>query len=265
VTHGITGRSPSACALGERRDNVQVHGSPIEPGLFGAGQHANTSRNRHPVAVLRGGRGAGPGGSRLQAASVGTPTPLAAFDQSGRRFAPGPVFGARPHHHQHSQRLRVPGCSRRCPSCGGGASPRRAIRSFDHTGTRARRKVHRFPRLERRRRVLRGCLLRANYEGRLGDNAPFRGVPTPTPCGTSASRRSSSESVSIVLISCEVRNPVEEMHERYPGRQCGRPAATSASPAVLLHGGRREHGEPRLPHSHHVGMVSEDRQCLRCH
>jgi hypothetical protein len=56
---------------------------------------------------------------------------------------------------------------------------------------------------------------------------------------------------------------VEEVHERYPGRQCGR-LRNERQVLGLLHGGRCEQRESRLPHGHHVGMVTEDGQCLRC-
>ena len=56
---------------------------------------------------------------------------------------------------------------------------------------------------------------------------------------------------------------VEEVHERYPGRKRGR-LRDERQVVGLLHRGRPEQREPRLPHRHHVGMVAEDRQSLRC-
>ena len=55
---------------------------------------------------------------------------------------------------------------------------------------------------------------------------------------------------------------VEEVHERYPGRQRG--SLRDQSQVVgFLHRGGPEKREPRLPNRHHVRVVAEDRQPLR--
>ena len=91
--------------------------------------------------------------------------------------------------------------------------------------------------------------------GRSGDSARPRCAQTNS-SGTSA-RRSSSESVSIVLSSWEVRKPSKKCTN---GTRVASVAAcaTSARSCASCTEADREECESRLPDGHHVGVVSED-------
>ena len=97
-------------------------------------------------------------------------------------------------------------------------------------------------------------------KGRSGDSARWRCARTSS-SGTSA-RRSSSESSSIVLSSCEVRKPSKKCTN---GTRVESVAAwaTAARSCASCDRGRREHRETGLADGHHVGVVAEDRQRLR--
>jgi hypothetical protein len=235
--------------LGQRGDNVEVQRFADRTGFLGAVQHADRAYRRRQCVEQR------PGGERAVQPHLYHADPLAAFDESGDGLHRG--LGARAHQHQHSLRLRVPGVVDDA-HLAAGALAEAGHQVLDHTGNPRVERVHRFPRLEEDVGVLRG----AANEGALGRQRPSAMRPhqllghqrPQVVVGKRLNR------VDFVRGS----ESVEEMHERYPGRQCGR-LRNERQVLCLLHGGRREHGEPRLPHGHHVGMVTEDRQCLRCH
>ena len=57
--------------------------------------------------------------------------------------------------------------------------------------------------------------------------------------------------------------PVEEVHERHPRpKRCG--LRHEREVVGLLNRGRGEQREAGLADRHHVGVVAEDRQALRC-
>ena len=234
--------------LGERRDHVQIQRLADRPGLLGAVQNADRAHRRRQRFEERS------GGKWAVQPHLDHPDPLAALDESGDGLHHR--LGARAHHHQHSLRLRVTGVVDDVHRAAG-ALAQAGHQVLDRTRNPCVERVHRFTRLEVDVRVLRG----AANERALGRQRPSAMRPDQL-FGHQRPQvvvRKRLNRVELVGRS----EAVEEVHERYPGRERGR-LRNECQVVRLLHRGRREECESRLPHGHHVGVVTEDRQSLRC-
>ena len=193
--------------LGERRDNVQIQRFADRPGLLGAVQNADRAHRRRQHLEERS------GGKWAVQPHLHHPDPLAALDESGDGLHHS--LGARAHHHQHSLRLRVSGVVDDV-HLAAGALAKAGHQVLDHARNPRVERVHRFTRLEVDVRVLCG----AANEGALGRQRPSAMRPHQL-LGHQRPQVVVRERLNRVEF-VRGSKPVEEVHERYPGRQCGR-------------------------------------------
>ena len=245
----MTSRSPSVKASASAATTSRYNGSPIDPGSL--------VRSRTPTVRTVAGsasRSALVGNGRYSRTCT---TPTRSPRSTRAATVCTTVSRARAHHHQHSLRLRVSVVvdDVHLPA---GALAKAGHQVLDHIGNPCVERVYRFTRLKEDVRVLRGAANeRALGRQRSSAMGPHQLLGHQRP---QVVVRQRLDRVEFVRGS----ESVEEVHERYPGRQRGR-LRHECQVLCLLHRGRREQRESRLPHGHHVGVVTEDRQCLRCH
>ena len=234
--------------LGQRRDDVQIQWLTDRTGLLGAVQHTDRAHRRRQRVKERS-RGKRPVQPHLHHTDT-----LAAFDECGDGLLHR--LGARTHQYQNTFRLRVSGVVDDVHRPAGAfAEPGHQV--LDHIRNPRVERVDRFPGLEIDVRVLSGA----------ADERPLRGQRPSAMC---PDQLLGDQRPQVVVGQRLNRvdfvggsESVEEVHERDPGGKRGR-LRDQGQVVSLLHRGRPEQREPRLPHRHHVRMVSEDRQSLGC-
>ena len=178
------------------------------PGLLGAVQNADRAHHRR---------------QRLEDALVGngrysrtctTPTRSPRSTRAATVW-PAQLLKRRTHRHQHSLRLRVSGVVDDV-HLAAGALAKAGHQVLDHARNPRVERVHRFTRLEVDVRVLCG----AANEGALGRQRPSAMRPHQL-LGHQRPQVVVRERLNRVEF-VRGSKPVEEVHERYPGRQCGR-------------------------------------------
>ena len=247
VTRGISARSPSVCASASAVITSRNSGSPFEPG----------SLVRSSTAIRRALAGSASSSARTgngrNSRDLQHADPLAAGVQVGHGLRGG--LRARAHHDDDPVGFRVTGVLHRVVPAPGalGEGVHRVFHRGRHGGVE---RVGRLPRLEVHVGVLRGA-------------PDERVLRCQRPAAVRADQFLGHERAQVVVGQQLDRvqlvrgaEPVEEMHERHPRRK--RHGLRHQREVVRLldrRGGQQR--ETGLPHRHHVGVVTEDRQPLR--
>ena len=233
--------------LGQRGDHVEEQRLAVRAGFLGPVEHGDPADAGRQGVEQRLHR------ERPVQPDLQHAHPLALAAQVGHGLADG--LGRRAHHDDHPLSLRVSGVIHDVilAAGAGGQAAHRVLNRARHGGAE---RVQRLHRVEVDVRVLRGA-------------PDERSLRRQRPAAMRADQRLGHERAQVVVGKQLDRvqlvrgaEPVEEVHERHPGRQRGRLRYQREVVGLLDRSGG-EQREPGLPHRHHVRVVTEDGQALR--